>query len=317
MRSINSALVIGVTGQDGSLMAKSLLKRTDRVVGTSRSRTPQLKNLKQIGIADKIEIFPVEASEDSNIQNLIQEINPTEIYHLSGQSSVGKSFEEPINTYKSIVLETLSILESCRRLDFTGRIFFAGSGDMFGATKEPAKITTLKNPISPYGISKKNSFDLVKYYRNFQSMNCVTGVLFNHESPLRPKNFVTQKIVQGAINASRDKNFKLKMGNISISRDWGWAEEYVQAMQLINQAKSCKDHVICTGKTHTIQVFIEKVFNSLGLNWENHIEIDKSLFRTSDINISQGDPEPLKEDVGWSSNIDLDGIIKRLLENRI
>ena len=317
MRSINCALVIGVTGQDGSLMAKSLLNRTDRVVGTSRSIQPSLKNLNKLKIADQIEICSLDTTEVLHIQKVIKKINPNEIYHLSGQSSVGRSFIDPIDTYKSIVLETLSLLEACRKLGFDGKIFFAGSGDMFGTTKGAACIKTPKRPISPYGIAKKNSFDLVKYYRNVMSMKCVTGVLFNHESPLRSENFVTQKIIQGAINASKNKNFKLSMGNISISRDWGWAEEYIQAMQLMTQAEYCEDHVICTGESNTIEIFIEKTFNYLGLDWKKHIKIDKSLFRSSDISISRGDPKPMENKLGWKSEINLETIIIRLLKNEI
>ena len=317
MRSTNCALVIGVTGQDGSLMAKSLLDRADRVVGTSRSVQPILKNLNKLNVAGKIEILQLEASDTSSIQKVIREINPSEIYHLSGQSSVGKSFQDPISTYKSIVLETLSILEGCRKLNFNGRIFFAGSGDMFGATDGPANIKSPKNPVSPYGISKKHSYDLVRYYRNVNSLKCVTGVLFNHESPLRPEHFVTQKIIQGALRASQSKDYILKMGNISISRDWGWAEEYVQAMQVINLAENCQDHVICSGKSNTIKIFIEKVFSSLGLDWKNHIKIDKQLFRSSDIAISHGDPLPLKEELSWSPKVDLDSIVQRLLQEKM
>ena len=189
-------------------------------------------NLKKINIDREIEIIELSLTNQELLKNIIEVQMPHEIYHLSAQSSVGKSFLKTSETFDSIISSTINILEACRAINLEQRCFFAGSSEMFGSTEKAADINYSQNPISPYAISKQTSFKLVKFYRENFNLNCVTGVLFNHESNLRNSNFVTHKIIEGAINAKNKKKEKINLGNINIQRDWGWAEEYVEAMQM-------------------------------------------------------------------------------------
>ena len=236
---------------------------------------------------------------------------------MAGQSSVGKSFLIPKETAESIIDGTLNILEVARYLNFRGKIFFAGSGEMFGSTEVAADINYPQKPVSPYGICKQTSFNLVKFYRENFNLNCVTGVLFNHESHLRNENFVTQKIISGAISAQKNKNHKLKLGNIDIRRDWGWAEEYVEAMQILLKNTDNQDHVICTGKLTSLLEFIDITFNKLNLNWEDHVIIDESLKRKNEIPKSFGNPNPLEKILKWKAKSNIDEIITKLLEHKM
>ena len=185
---------------------------------------------------------------------------------------------------------------------------------MFGNTATGADINHQHHPINPYAIGKQTSFNLVKLYREIYNLKCMTGVLFNHESSLRPKTFVTQKIINAAKNISMGNITSLKLGNLNVIRDWGWAPEYVEAMQLIANAKVIKDHVICTGEGNSLEKFIEKVFMSYNLNWEEHVEIDNSLFRPCDIKQNYGNPDPLFNDLGWKAKERLDSIIEKLIK---
>ena len=310
------ALILGCSGQDGSLLSHSLLTKGYKVIGVTRSNNTEFKNHKKLGIQKDIEIKKCDISNLLSISKIIKECNPDKIFNLAAQSSVGKSILNPIDTVQGIVSGTLNILEASRKNNFSGRIFFAGSSEIFGNTEIGADIKHIQNPINPYGIGKQASFNLVKFYRDIHNIKCVTGVLFNHESPLRNKDFVTQKIINGArLIKNGNKNVKLKLGNIKAIRDWGWAPEYIDAIQIITDAKKLNDHVICTGQGHSLEVFIEKVFSFYNLNWEEHVEIDKSLFRPNEIKKSFGDPEPLFKELNWKASSNLDTIVKKLINN--
>ena len=316
--SSKKALVLGPRGQDGTLICKSLLQKNYEVIGLShqKSSTQSIsKNISEIDKEIKLEIGDIK--NYTTIENLINRYQPQEIYNLAGQSSVGKSFLIPKETAASIIDGTLNILEVARYLNFRGKIFFAGSGEMFGSTEVAADINYPQKPVSPYGIYKQTSFKLVKFYRENFNLNCVTGVLFNHESPLRNENFVTQKIISGAISAQKNKNHKLKLGNIDIRRDWGWAEEYVEAMQILLKNSDNQDHVICTGKLTSLLEFINITFNKLNLNWEDHVIIDESLKRKNEIPKSFGNPKPLEKMLKWKAKSNIDEIITKLLEHKM
>ncbi len=310
-----TCLVFGASGQDGSLICKSLLEKGFQVVGIARSQERKLKNHIKLGIEKDVEIKKGDIKSLQNIEKIISCYQPEMIFNLAAQSSVGKSFIDPINTIQSIVDGTLNILEATRKMNYSGRIFFAGSSEMFGNTEKKADINHKQNPISPYAIGKQSSYNLVKLYRKLHNLKCMTGILFNHESHLRDKHFVTQKIITSAnqINNKRNKGKKIKMGNINIVRDWGWAPEYIEAIQIITNSKTIKDYVICTGNSYSLETFIQKVFEFYNLEWKEHIEIDKNLFRPNEINISKGDPNPLFEDLGWKADINLESLINKLI----
>ena len=315
--SSQKSLVLGAKGQDGALICKSLLRKNYEVIGLCKQNSSPSESLKKLGVEKKIDLQVGDIKDEKIIKNLINKYQPEEIYNLAGQSSVGKSFLRPKETVESIINGTLNILEVVRFLDFKGRIFFAGSSEMFGLTEKAADVNHSQNPISPYAISKQTSFKLVKFYRENFNLNCITGVLFNHESNLRNSNFVTHKIIEGALNAKNNKNHKLKLGNINIKRDWGWAEEYVEAMQIILNYGENKDHVICTGKSTSLLEFLDITFSKLNLNWKDHVIIDESLKRKNEISKSFGDPTPLDHQLKWKATVCIDEIITNLLEEKM
>tara|TARA_Y100000766_G_C18831402_1_gene568247 strand:+ start:117 stop:1073 length:957 start_codon:yes stop_codon:yes gene_type:complete len=312
-----NALIFGCTGQDGSYLTKSLLKQGKTVVGVSRAKTINKSKHARLGIKDEINIIRIKPNNVDAIARILEKEKPDEIYNLGAQSSVGKSFFDPIDTTESIINGTLSILEVSKKLNYEGRLFFAGSSEIFGETPASADVNHIQNPKSPYAIAKQASYNLVKLYREAYKLNCVTGILFNHESPLRDKNFVTQKIITGALKCSIDRSFKFTLGNINIARDWGWAEEYVEAIQEINRAKRIKDHVICTGQLTTLKEIIEIAFGKFDLNWQDHIILDKNLIRSKDIMRSCGDPSRLKADLNWEAKVHVGEIIENLIQSEI
>ena len=312
-----NALVIGSRGQDGSLISKSLLSKNYKVIGVARQKTEPSETQLRLGIEKDMIQVKGDITNPKDIDNLISKYQPDVIYNFAAQSSVGKSFSCPQETIESIVKGTLNVLETAKNLNFQGKVFFAGSSEIFGETKKAATLNSLHNPQSPYAIAKQTSFNLVKLYREQYGINCISGILFNHESPNRSDNFVTQKIVSGAINCSRDQSHEITLGNLDISRDWGWAEEYVEGIQLITNSNKVKDHIICTGTLTTLKRFIEITFNKLDLNWKDHIKSSKKLFRKSDILRSYGNPSQLKKDLNWKPIINIEEIIEKLIEGYI
>jgi len=307
------ALVFGCTGQDGSYLCKSLLEKGFSVIGTSRKPKANLQNLSVLKVSKKIKIVRCDLNDYFQIEKLINQYKPDEIYNLSAQSSVGESFRKPLETHQSIVNTTLNILEASRKLEFKGNIFFAGSSEIFGTTKRPATINTSPDLQSPYAIAKYNSLLLCKLYRVNYQLNCTTGILFSHESPIRDPKFVIKKIVVNAIKIKNNEIQNITLGNIRIKRDWGWAEEYVEAMQLINRSQSKKDYIICTGESFTLEDIIKKVFNKLALNWKEHIQISSKYVRENEIESSEGDPKPIYNDLGWKAEVKGDELIERLI----
>jgi GDPmannose 4,6-dehydratase len=308
------AMIFGCTGQDGSLLARSLLTEGLDVVGISRSTNPNLSSHKKLNINGNIEIATANICDFREILELINKYQPDEIYNLAAQSSVGLSFKQPVDTFNSIINGTVNLLEVARFASYNKPIYFAGSSEIFGDTLYPADIKTKRTPLSPYAIAKDASFNTVQVYRQAYGLRCVTGILFNHESPYRAPNFVTRKIVEGALQCQKQKDFRLQLGDLSVARDWGWAEEYIEAMKLILRADKQRDHIICTGRMTTLEYFVEKVFAGLNLEWRNHVDINSSLKRPSEIKYSVGNPLPMLDDHGWKARNDVDGVIQMLID---
>ena len=312
-----SCFVIGCTGQDGSLLCKSLLNQGHKVIGFTRKLNYSKINFIKLGINEKFKVIPINLTNQDKFIQLIKDYQPSEIYNLSAQSSVGLSFEKPLETYNSIIDVTYNLLEICKKSSYRGRIFFAGSSEIYGNIKKKAKVSDPKYPVSPYALAKNTSMNFVKFYREIYKLNCITGVLFNHESSLRPNKFITQKIITGAIKSLNEKDFKLQVGNINVIRDWGDAEEYVEGIQAVTRAKILKDQIICTGIETSLEKFIDKVFMKLSLNWKNFIEINPELFRESDIDRSVGDPSDCYKDTGWKASIYIDELIDKLIKQKM
>ncbi len=315
--SSKTALIFGCSGQDGSLLSKLLLQKGFKVVGLSRKQQKRQDNLKRLGISSEIEHLEGNILNNELVSNLFESYSPDEVYNLAAQSSVGKSFNLPRETLNGIITGTVNLLESAKSLSFSGSIFFAGSSEMFGSTTGKATINNPHKPQSPYGVAKQTSFNLVRIYRDAYQLKCVTGVLFNHESELRNENFVTQKIINAAIECSKDKTKKITLGNINVQRDWGWAEEYVEAMKLINSSNLNEDFVICTGKLTKLEKIIDLAFKKFNLSWQDHIEIDKSLLRKKEIEKSVGDPEHLKRTLKWEAKLNIEDIVEKLIDKKL
>jgi len=311
------ALIFGVTGQDGPYLAELLLEKGYDVWGTSRDASKSnLINLKKLGIDKKINLVSVLNDDFQKLSNLISELLPDEIYYLAGQSSVGLSFLEPKETISSNVLGILNVLEICRLISKKIRIYYAGSSECFGDTAGIAATEeTNFHPQSPYAVSKTSAFWLVDNYRNAYDMFICYGILFNHESPFRSQRFVTQKIISTALRISEGSQEKLELGRLDISRDWGWAQEYIEAMWLMLQQDSAEDFIIATGETNSLEQFVGESFNQLGLDWKNHVVINKDLIRPSEISISKANPIKAFKKLGWKANYKMADVVKKLLKN--
>ena len=311
------AIIFGVTGQDGPYLAELLLEKGYDVWGTSRDASKsKLINLKKLGIDKKINLVSVLNDDFQKLSSLINELLPDEIYYLAGQSSVGLSFAEPKETISSNVLGILNVLEVCRLISKKIRIYYAGSSECFGDTAGIAATEeTNFHPQSPYAVSKTSAFWLVDNYRNAYDMFICYGILFNHESPFRSQRFVTQKIISTALRISEGSQEKLELGRLDISRDWGWAQEYVEAMWRMLQQGSAEDFIIATGETNSLEQFVGESFNQLGLDWKNHVVINQELIRPSEIIISKANPSKALKKLGWKANYKMADVVKMLLKD--
>lgn len=310
------ALICGVGGQDGAYLAQLLLSEGYDVVGTSRdSSASRFEGLRRLGIHDQVEKTSMAINDFRSVLHTVKRYAPDEIYNLAGQSSVGLSFEQPVETMESIAGGTLNMLEALRFADRPIRFYNAGSSECFGDTgNTPADESTPFQPRSPYAVAKSTAHWLVRNYREAYGLFACTGILFNHESPLRPERFVTQKIVKGAARIARGSPERLRLGNIEIQRDWGWAPDYVEAMCRMLSAAAPDDYVIATGRTVSLEYFASKVFQFFGLDWQSCVDVDKALLRPTDIPVGRANPEKAQRDLGWRYTRDVDAVISGLCE---
>ena len=310
-----SALICGVSGQDGSYLARLLLNKGYTVWGTSRdAQGSPMGNLKTLGIKDKIKLISMVPEDFRSVFMAVNQSHPDEIYYLAGQSSVGLSFEQPAETIQSVVIGILNMLEAIRMEDKHIRLYHAGSSECFGDTQGyPANEQTPFNPRSPYAVAKVSAYWLVNNYREAYNLHACTGILFNHESPLRPERFVTQKIIGAAKRIAAGSGETLTLGRMDISRDWGWAPEYVDAMWSMLQLEKPEDFVIATGETITLEEFVAQAFNTLGLNWKDYVVQDQKLFRPTDILVSSADAGKAKRHLGWSATTQARNVVIKMM----
>lgn len=312
---MKKALICGVSGQDGSYLAKYLLEKGYYVFGASRdAQTSSFINLKKLGIKDDISLMSINITDFGNTLECINKIKPDEIYNLAGQSSVRLSFEQPHETHESISTGNLNLLEAIRFSNLPIKLYNAGSSECFGDSTIPATEDTIFHPKSPYAIAKATAFWQIDNYREAYNLFACTGILFNHESPLRPDHFVTKKIISTACKIHCNKAQRLSLGNINIERDWGWAPDYVEAMWLMMQQEQPKDYIIATGKSHTLKEFIDITFSALDLNWEEHVVIDEVLRRPTDLRIGRADPGKANAELNWKAKFGLNQIIESMIE---
>jgi GDPmannose 4,6-dehydratase len=309
-----TALIAGVTGQDGAYLAHHLLTHGYRVVGTSRdAQMSDTSRLERLGVAGDIEIVSLAPNDFRSVLKVVSGIKPNEIYNLAGQTSVGLSFEQPVECMESISVATLNLLEVIRYLGEGIRFFSAGSSECFGDIGEkPATEETPLHPRSPYAVAKAASFWQVSTYREAYGMFTCTGILANHESPLRPKRFVTQKVIDGVRSIKAGKQDKLQLGNLEVWRDWGWAPDYVKAMHLMLQADNPADYLIASGSTTSLKQFVELAFEVAGLTVEDYLESLDAFRRPADLGYSATDPSRIKQELGWSSARSAKEIVKKM-----
>jgi len=313
------ALICGVTGQDGAYLAQFLLNQGYDVWGTSRdassANTSRLDSLK---LVDRVNLISMGPTDFRSVLCAIDQCQPSEIYNLSGQSSVGLSFEQPVETLESIATGTVNILESIRFLKSQARFYNAGSSECFGDTgRSKAMETTPFRPCSPYAVAKSTAHWLVASYRSAYKMHASTGILFNHESPLRPARFVTSKIVNTAVAIFGGNAKKLHLGDLSIQRDWGWAPEYVQAMWQMLQLATPDDYVIATGQTNSLQDFVDSTFSKLGMDWREHVVSDPALLRRSEVTYSGGDASKAKKFLNWEAGYKMQKVAHMMVDEAL
>jgi GDPmannose 4,6-dehydratase len=312
---MKKALIIGVSGQDGAYLAENLLQKGYEVFGTSRDHeVSSFHNLVRLGIKENVRLCSMVTSDFRSVLTALQRADADEIYNLAGQTSVGMSYQYPVETFDSILIGTMNLLECMRLHQKPVKFYNAGSSEVFGNTVEPAGEETPFRPRSPYATAKAAAHYAVANYREAYGLFACTGILFNHESPLRPERFVTKKIVSTAVRISKGSNERLKLGNLQISRDWGWAPDYVEAMWRILQRPIADDYVIATGEMHCLQEFVEMVFQNLGMNWKDHVETDSGLLRPSDIISSCGNPAKATKAIDWKAECSFENLIERLVK---
>jgi GDPmannose 4,6-dehydratase len=316
---MKKALIFGVSGQDGAYLAKLLLNQGYTVYGTSRdAQVSSFRNLEYLEIRDRVELRSAALNDFRSVLQVMSKIQPDEVYNLAGQTSVGLSFEQPVETLESIAIGTLNILEAIRFIGTPIKFYNAASSEVFGDINEAAADeSTPFSPRSPYAVAKATAFWEVANYREAYGLFACSGILFNHDSPLRPERFVTQKIVSSACRIAAGTQDKLYLGNIDIQRDWGWAEDYVEAMYLMLQQDAPDDYVIATGESHTLAEFIEIAFRLVNLDWQDYVISDKNLRRPTDLAVSRGAPHKAKEKLGWKAKHKIADIVRLMIAARV
>lgn len=297
------ALICGISGQDGAYLARLLLDKGYQVYGTSRDAPGgSFANLVALGIRDRVTLLSMTANDFGSTMQALAQVKPDEIYNLSGPSSVALSFQQPLETMESSAVGTLNLLECIRIIELPTKLYHAGSSECYGNTHgQPASESTPFQPRSPYAVAKAAACWAVANYREAYQLFACNGILFNHESPLRPERFVTRKIVAAASRIAAGSTEKLRLGDISVVRDWGWAPEYVEAMWLMLQQPKPEDFVIATGNSHSLEAFLEVAFAEAGLQWRDHVETDPAFLRPTELAVSRADPAKAARLLGWSA----------------
>lgn len=313
---MKKALICGVSGQDGAFLTQLLLDKGYEVYGASRDAAINpFSNLTTLGLRDQVTLTSITLNDFRSVLQALIRIQPDEIYNLAGQTSVALSFEQPVETMESISIGTLTLLEAIRFSEMPIRFYNAGSSECFGNINgAAANEETPFAPRSPYAVAKSAAYWQTANYREAYGLFGCTGILFNHESQLRPERFVTRKIVSAACRIAAGSKETLSLGDISIERDWGWAPEYVEAMWLMLQQDQADDFVIATGEAHSLRDFVSRVFDASGLNWKDHVKIDEHLKRPAEIGANRGDPSKAERQLGWKPKHFMPDVVELMVD---
>ncbi|WP_296705570.1 GDP-mannose 4,6-dehydratase [Algoriphagus sp.] len=316
---MKKAIITGITGQDGAYLAQLLIQKGYKVIGLSRQNDLQSAyRLVYLGIDQQVEVTQVDLTNPRAVMDCLEAYHPDEIYNLAAQSSVGQSFKFPQETFSFNTLSVMNLLEGIRQFDKNIRFYQASSSEMFGSVSLknlPIRESLLFHPVSPYGISKASAHWLTVNYREAYGLFTACGILFNHESSLRGENFVVKKIINTAIRIKNGEVKELNVGNLAISRDWGYAPKYVEAMWLMLQQNIPADYVICSGQVTSLLELINQVFNKLDLDLRSYVRLDPQLLRSLDLAIIYGDNSKAKQELGWEYEMDISYLISRLIQD--
>jgi GDPmannose 4,6-dehydratase len=308
------ALITGITGQDGSYLAEFLLEKGYQVYGMVRRASTE--NFERINhIRDKIILVQADLLDQLSIINIIDEIKPDEVYNLAAQSFVPTSWSQPMLTGEFNALGVTKVLEAIRLVNPKIKFYQASSSEMFGKVREvPQTEKTPFYPRSPYGVAKVYAFWITVNYRESYGIHASSGILFNHESPRRGKEFVTRKVTDGVARIKFGLDDKLALGNLKAKRDWGFAGDYVKAMWLMLQQKKPQDYVIATGKNHSVQELVQIAFDRAGLNWKKHVKVDPKLVRPAEVDVLLGDCSLAKKKLGWKPEMKFEEMIRIMVD---
>jgi GDPmannose 4,6-dehydratase len=315
---MKKTLITGINGQDGSYLAELLLEKGYEVHGTLKRNSVSENQTSRLNVVYKdIKLHYSDMTDLSSLIRVIQEVKPSEIYNLAAQSHVRISFDQPIYTANVTGIGTLNLLESVKLIKPDTKIYQASSSEMFGNSIDSdgyQRETTPMNPVSPYGCAKVFSYNICRNYRNSYGMKIWNGILFNHESPRRGTNFVTNKVVKEAVKIKLGLSDELKLGNLDATRDWGHAKDYVEAMWLMLQDETPDDYVCATGISHSVRELCDYTFSKLGLNYRQYVKQDQKHFRPEELNDLKGDSSKLRNKLGWSPKYTFESMIDEMIE---
>ena len=317
---MKTAVITGISGQDGSYLAELLVSKGYRVVGILRRHSSpehQTARLDSYGLKDKVDLVYGDVTDLPSLIRIFSEYKPDEIYNLAAQAHVKISFDQPSYTTDSIVFGTLNVLEAAKAVCPKAKIYLAGSSEMFGNERDSdgfRRESTKMIPVSPYGCAKLYGFNLGRVYRESYKMFICNGILFNHESPRRGLNFVTNKVVEGAVKIKLGIKKELALGNLKATRDWGHAKDYVEAMWLMLQTSSPDDYVCATGEARSIEDLCQMVFSKLNLNYKDHVIVDPKYFRPFELDDLRGDPIKAKLALEWQPKYTFESMIDEMID---
>ncbi|MFN7172974.1 MAG: GDP-mannose 4,6-dehydratase [Fimbriimonadaceae bacterium] len=311
---MKTALITGITGQDGSYLAEFLLEKNYKVCGmVRRSSTVNFERISHI--QDQIELVSGDLLDQVSMLEIINDVKPDEVYNLAAQSFVATSFRQPVLTGEYTALGVTKLLDSIRIINPNIRFYQASTSEMFGKVKKiPQTEDTPFHPRSPYGVAKLYGHWITVNYRESYDMYCCSGILFNHESPRRGHEFVTRKITDSVAKIKLGLADKLHLGNLDAQRDWGFAGDYVEAMWLMLQQEKPEDYVIATGETHSVREFCEVAFSRVGLNYQDHVVIDPAFFRPAEVDLLIGDSSRAKNELGWQPKVDFPTLVNMMVD---